>query len=96
MEFTFLVVSSGNKIDVWLLKNFPHHFTMQNLSSNLNTVFKIRNQIFRDSKDGLYYVVELLDSLPIFSQEKIVFLLAKVSFDVVIFLTLNLGYTLLI
>ena len=77
MEFTFSVLSSGNKIDIWLHKNLPHQFAMQKLSANLNTVFKTRNQIFRDGKDGLYHVVELLDSLPIFSEDKTAFLPAR-------------------
>ena len=58
VEFTFGVLSSGNKIDICLHKNLLHQFAMQKLSANLNTVFKTRNQLFGYGGDGLYHVVK--------------------------------------
>ena len=66
VEFTFGVLSSGNKIDICLHKNLPQQFAMQKLSANLNTVFKTRNQLFGYGEDGLYHVVKLAWQLPYF------------------------------
>lgn len=52
VESTSWTLSAGNKIDIWLHKNFPHQFTMQKLSSNLNTVFKTRNRSLRIGRMG--------------------------------------------
>lgn len=52
VEFTSWALRAGNKIDIWLHKNFPHQFTMQKLSSNLNTVFRTRNQPVRMVRMG--------------------------------------------
>lgn len=41
-------IQSGYKIDIWLHKNFPHHFTIQACHLTEITVFKTRNQIFRE------------------------------------------------
>lgn len=73
VEFTSWALSAGNKIDIWLHKSFPHHFTMQNLSSNLNTVFRARNQPVRMVRMGAL-CIGIVWQPSIFSGDKTTFL----------------------
>ena len=108
-EFTFGVLSSGNKIDICVHKNLPHQFAMQKLSANLNTVFKTRNQLFGYGEDGLYHVVKfawqplyflwrqnnLSTSENVSVGMVIVIAIFQITVDVGIFLQQSLRYTII-
>lgn len=76
VEFTSWALSAGNKIDIWLHKTFPQQFTMQNLSSNLNTVFRTRNQTVRMVRMGAL-CIGIVWQPSIFSGDKTTFLPAS-------------------